>query len=139
MDLPSSPQTARLWRYWLPVVIYAGLIFYLSAQSRPPGPTLWLLQALGDKTVHAVEYAILGILCYRAFRHAAGTRAAGSALLLAVVAATGYGITDEIHQVFVPMREPEAWDVVMDCLGSVIGASGWRMTMDAAPTPSLVP
>lgn len=139
MSTSRFPQTAHLWRYWLPVVGYAGLIFYLSAQSRPPGPTLWLLRELGDKTVHALEYAILGILCYRAFRHAAGRRAARSALVLAVVAATGYGVTDEIHQVFVPMREPEVWDVVMDCLGSVIGASGWRMTVDGAPTPPLVP
>jgi VanZ family protein len=132
-------QSVRIWLYWLPVLAYAGLIFWLSSQSRPPGPTIWLLQQLGDKVLHAIEYGIMGILCFRAFRHAAGTRAARSALLLAVAAATVYGVTDEIHQVFVPMREPDALDVVMDFIGAVIGASGWRLTVDPAPVPSLAP
>lgn len=135
----GSRQTVRILFYWIPVAAYAGLIFYLSAQTRPPGPTLWLVQLLGDKAVHALEYGVLGILCYRAFRHAAGARAARSALLLAIVAATGYGITDELHQAFVPMREPEVWDLVMDFLGAAIGASGWRWTMETAALPSLAP
>src|SRR5688572_1117866 len=84
---------AFLLRYWIPVVVYAGLIFYLSAQTRPSPATMWLLIHLGDKPLHAIEYGILGILCYRAFRHAAGAQAAQSALLLAVVASTVYGVT----------------------------------------------
>lgn len=116
----------RPWRYWVPVVLYAGLIFYLSSRPTVPGSAIWLLQLIGDKGVHAVEFGILGILCYRAFRFAAGPRAAQSALLLAVLASTGYGITDEIHQAFVPPREPSIWDVAADGLGAAVASSLWR-------------
>lgn len=116
----------RLLRYWLPVAAYAGLIYWMSDQVRPPGPTLWILELLGDKVVHAVEYSLLGLLCYRAFRHAAGARAARAALALAVLASAGYGVTDEIHQAFVPYRDASGWDVLADTVGAVLGAQGWR-------------
>ena len=57
-----------LW-YWVPVALYAGVIFFLSDQSHPEEhlPS-FLLKNVSDKVLHAVEYAVLGALCYRAFR-----------------------------------------------------------------------
>src|SRR6476620_1362368 len=106
----QSDDTARtrglelVW-YWGPVALYAGLIFYLSSLSHPEQylPSFPFLK-LGDKALHAVEYALLGFLCYRAFRHAAGTWGEHYAVLLAVMAATIYGATDEWHQAFVPFQ-----------------------------------
>lgn len=117
---------AVLIRYWIPVVVYAGLIFYLSSQSRPSPPALWLLAHVGDKTLHAIEFGILGILCYRAFYHAAGERAARSALMLAIMTAIGYGVTDEVHQAFVPQRHPNGWDLLADAIGATVAASCWH-------------
>jgi len=116
----------RPWRYWVPVGAYAGLIFYLSSQSVAPGPTIWILELVGDKGVHAVEFGLLGLLCYRAFRYAAGARAARSALWLAILTSTGYGVTDEIHQAFVPLREPSPWDVLADGAGASVVSSLWH-------------
>ncbi|MDE3035200.1 MAG: VanZ family protein [Nitrospirota bacterium] len=116
----------RPWWYWVPVGAYAGLIFYFSSQSVAPGPTIWILELVGDKGVHAVEFGLLGLLCYRAFRYAAGARAARSALWLAILASTGYGVTDEIHQAFVPLREPSGWDVLADGAGASVVSSLWR-------------
>jgi VanZ family protein len=118
--------TIGLARYWLPVAAYAGLIYWMSDQVRPPGPALWLIELLGDKVVHAVEYGLLGLLCYRAFRHAAGTGAGRAAFTLAVLASGGYGVTDEIHQAFVPYRDASGWDVLADTVGAALGAQGWR-------------
>ncbi len=113
-------------RYWGPVALYAGLIFYLSSQSHPEQyvPKFFFLK-FGDKVLHAIEYALLGFLCYRAFRHAAGTWGEHYAVLLAVVAATIYGATDEWHQAFVPFRESDRWDLATDLLGALLGVLSW--------------
>lgn len=130
MNIPSNTVArARLvdvlW-YWGPVALYAGLIFYLSSQSDPEQyvPRLFFLK-FGDKALHAIEYALLGFLCYRAFRYAAGTWGGRYALLLAVVTATIYGATDEWHQAFVPFRESDRWDLATDVVGAAIGSLAW--------------
>ena len=119
-----------VWRYWLPVAAYAGLIFYLSSLSHPEEYIPSLLGELGDKVLHAMEYGVLSVLCYRAFRHGAGAWAARYALRLAIVAAATYGVTDEVHQAFVPLREAEAGDLLMDMIGAAIGARGWSWTVE---------
>ena len=43
---------------------------------------------------------------------------------LAVVIATVYGVTDEIHQRFVPPRQTDAWDVAADATGASLAALG---------------
>lgn len=124
-DIERQPDLQRIW-YWGPVALYAGLIFYLSSQSHPEQfipHVLWL--HLGDKALHAIEYALLGLLCYRAFRHAAGTWCEHYAVLLAVVTATIYGATDEWHQAFVPFRESDRWDVATDLFGACLGVVAW--------------
>ena len=69
VTLERKPVVDVLW-YWGPVALYAGLIFYLSSQSHPEEyiPQFVLLK-LSDKVLHAIEYALLGFLCYRAFDH----------------------------------------------------------------------
>ena len=115
-----------IWGYWIPVIAYAGLIFFLSDQSYPEKYVPIFTFPGGDKLDHALEYSVLGVLCYRAFRYAAGEWASRYALLLAIVAAFGYGVSDEFHQYFVPLREADVWDILADTVGASIGASGWH-------------
>ncbi len=126
----QSNWTGLSGRYWLPVVLYAALIFYLSSLSQPEDYAPGILEFFGDKVLHGIEYGVLGILFYRAFRHAAGLQGARHALVLAVIASVGYGVTDEVHQAFVPLRETEAGDLLADGLGAFIAACGWRWTVD---------
>jgi VanZ family protein len=125
--LERKPVVDVLW-YWGPVALYAGLIFYLSSQSHPEEyiPE-FVSMKLSDKVLHAIEYALLSVLCYRAFRHAAGTWGGQYAVLLAIVATMTYGVTDEWHQAFVPFREPDRWDLAADLLGTLgsVLASVW--------------
>ena len=115
-----------LW-YWMPVALYAGTIFYLSAQSHPEDDLpSFLFEDISDKVLHAVEYAGLGVLCYRAFRWGASGQVASYALLFAIVTASLYGMTDEAHQLFVPFRESSWQDWLADTIGAVIGALSWR-------------
>lgn len=125
-------QASGAWLYWWPVVCYAGLIFYLSSLSDPGAYLPEMIGVVSDKILHAAEYGILGLLCYRAFRYAAGTWAARYAVMLAITASTAYGLSDELHQAFVPLREVDGWDLLMDFVGSSIGAYGWARIIDVS-------
>jgi VanZ family protein len=118
------------FRYWAPVIGYASLIFYLSSQSHPEEQLPdFLIKQISDKLLHLMEFGMLAALCYRAFRWAAGPSAAGRAVLLAIVVASAYAATDEVHQLFVPLREASWTDWVADDVGATIGAIGWsRLT-----------
>jgi VanZ family protein len=105
-----------LW-YWLPVAAWMTLIFAVSAQPElplPPGP--WLEGVL-DKVGHALSYGVLAWLVYRALKH----HFAPSAILrgVCVAVAVAYGLTDEVHQAFVPGREPSLLDLGADALGAL--------------------
>jgi VanZ family protein len=116
-----------LW-YWVPVALYAGFIFFMSAQSHPEDQLpSFLLKDVSDKVLHAVEYAILGVLCYRGFRWGMNGQVAPRALLFAIVTASLYGMTDEAHQLFVPFRESSWQDWLADTIGAAIGALSWRL------------
>ena len=128
----TAANTGSPWlRLWLPVAAYMALIFYLSSLPHPDEqlPKI-LFEKLGDKLLHMIEYAVLGILFYRAFRRAAGPYAAEYAVGLAVLAASGYGATDEMHQAFVPFRTSTWSDWIADTAGAVIGVIASRRVME---------
>jgi VanZ family protein len=95
---------------WLPVVLWAGLIFGLSSvPDLGTGLGGWDLAL--RKIAHALEYAILGLLLLRA----AGRELAAAALGVA------YAVTDEIHQSFVSGRQGSPRDVLIDAAGVLVG------------------
>ena len=112
--------------YWLPVIIYGGTIVICSSMSTPQKYFPGWVGEINDKVIHMLEYAILAILCYRAFLHAAGPQFADFAGTLAMVAAVLFGVSDEIHQSFVPLRQADPWDLVANAGGAVIGVTGWQ-------------
>jgi hypothetical protein len=98
---------------WLPALLWAGAIFFLSSRSRlpePPGILGW------DKLQHSLAYGVGGFLIARA------TGARGRGTLLAIVIGSLYGASDELHQWFVPGRDSDVLDWVADTLGVTIGA-----------------
>jgi VanZ family protein len=125
-------QNRRIW-YWLPVAAYASLIFYLSSLPHPEEelPKI-LFEKIGDKLLHVIEYAVLALLFYRASRRAAGPRITQQALLVTILAVSFYGMTDEVHQVFVPFRESNWLDWLADTAGGIIGAVCTSRMMDRA-------
>lgn len=136
-ELSENPIRRSVW-YWSPLVIYAAIIFYFSSLPHPEEqlPKL-LLEKLGDKALHVIEYAVFAVLAYRAFLWAAGPAAARQAVLLAIAAASFYGMTDEIHQAFVPFRESSWLDWVADTLGGAIGAVGAKGVLERVSRPSV--
>jgi VanZ family protein len=92
---------------WLPAIVWALVIWNLSAQSRLPGPDGPGL----DKVAHFGAYALLGWLLVRAADRSLLPLTVGAVLALL------YGATDEIHQMYVPGRSPDVMDWVADAAG----------------------
>ena len=122
----TTTFVGRLIWYWAPLGLYAGLIIFLSSMSTPLVQLPTWYEGLDDKILHALEYAILAILFYRAYLHAAGATWSPQAPLLALVSAVVFGLTDEIHQYFVPLRYADGWDFFADAVGASLGIRLWR-------------
>jgi VanZ family protein len=101
-----------------------GLIFIFSAQPTLPSvPGRWDL--LLKKTMHALAYGVLTALVMRALRgHWSDD---GVIRLVSISVSLAYALSDEYHQTFVPGRDGNLIDVVVDTVG-IAGAIGvdWR-------------
>jgi VanZ family protein len=93
-----------------------------AASSIPTLPT----PADADKTAHAVVYGVLATVTVRALARGTLARVTTSVMLASIAIAALYGVSDEIHQIFVPGRSPEVLDVVADVTGAVVAAGAIR-------------
>ncbi|HCS79180.1 TPA: hypothetical protein DIV55_05585 [Patescibacteria group bacterium] len=120
--------------YWLPTVFWMSLIFFLSSRASVKVSDTQVVQFLFFKTLHVVEYAILYVLLFRSLKNtypAPLWQNRYNALLIAVT----YGMTDEVHQMFVPTREGAFRDVIIDTMGiSLAAISLWKL-LPPAPKP----
>lgn len=105
-------------RYWMPLYVYAGIIFYFSSLPHPV-PSISI--PYFDKALHIIEYTCLGFLAARAFKNSSRKAFYERFKMLAILAAVLYGISDEIHQAFVPFREFSVFDIIADMLGGMLG------------------
>ena len=117
---------------WGPAVLWMAAIFYVSSQNTwtvfEGPPPVRLLRKSG----HIFEYALLALLVGRALlwtwtRHGEPVTRALLARVWAVGAAVCalYAVTDEWHQLFVPMRVGYVWDVLVDTLSAVAALGVW--------------
>jgi hypothetical protein len=102
---------------WGPVVLHMALIFTASASSDPGLPS-----AVSDKTAHFAAYGVLSALFLRALARGALAGVTWRRAAVAVLLSVLYGVTDEVHQSFVPDRSPDGLDVVADSVGACAGA-----------------
>jgi VanZ family protein len=115
------PWTRRLL-HWLPAAVWAALIFGVSSLSAlPEAPT-----GITDKHAHLGVYGVLGALLVWGLTAAAPRRTTWRTVVLAVVLATIYGVSDEWHQSFVPNRQVSGLDVAADAAGAALAAVGLR-------------
>jgi VanZ family protein len=104
--------------FMLASICWMGVIYYLSSQ---PGRDVPMLFQGQDKLMHLVIFGILGFLltgAVRAARH--GYRARPFWFVVALV--MFYGIADEFHQLFVPGRSADIYDMLADSVGGLLGA-----------------
>jgi VanZ family protein len=128
--------------YWLPVLVWMAVIFGASSDSHSYQhsssivvPLLhWLFPHMPESQVnlihhwlrkccHLTEYAILGLLIFRALSHSrtdlprwSWPRVGGTILIIFL-----YASSDEFHQRYVPTRTPLFSDVLIDTAGGTLG------------------
>jgi VanZ family protein len=109
-------------RLWLPPLLWAVGIFGLSSLSFAPseGPGFFQRYEL-DKVVHFFLYAGLGGLLAQALHRGHALRLP-TALGLAILLTSAYGVSDEWHQSFVPGRHSSVGDWAADTAGALVAA-----------------
>lgn len=121
----------RVWLWALPLA-WMGLIYFLSAQSRPPR----VLPSAPDYLLHGGAYALLAFLLSWAAQGRIRPAPARPRQLVAIfIFATLYGISDEWHQSFVPGRTPELHDVIADAAGAALALSLTWVARDRRAVP----
>jgi VanZ family protein len=105
---------SRVLTVCLPVVAWAAVIFAFSSIPHL-GTGLGTWDTVLRKGAHVMEYAVLGVLLYRALGREAAALAAGIA----------YAATDELHQYFVRGRHASPVDVAIDAVGVALGMLVW--------------
>ncbi|MDR1023557.1 MAG: VanZ family protein [Prevotellaceae bacterium] len=103
----------------------AAAIWILSSQSRLPV----IKGVFGiDKVQHILAYAVLAVGVAFWFSRARWKVHAAQTLVVAACIASLYGVTDEVHQHFVPGRDCNVWDWAADTIGALLGAAlYWRV------------
>jgi len=98
-------------RYWLPVLVYIGLIF---AASSIPGRDIPMLFPYVDKLEHLAEYSLFGLLLGRAFRFTVGGQRGRVWALATVALGALVGGMDELYQRLTPGRISDVRDWAID-------------------------
>ena len=149
-DKPSAQrrqfQKPKTWLLFVLLIFQMIFIFVMSsfgpdssnAQSGSivqvishflPKSNTYDLVFLVRKTAHFIEYAILGLLFYLNIKNFTSIsiridRPQQTSIfipILAVLASALYACTDEFHQLFVPGRSGQLFDVFVDTLGALTG------------------
>jgi VanZ family protein len=120
--MQNGPSRRRAWALWAPVCVYALGIFISSSIEQPAV----LPASVGDKTLHALAYAGLGLLTLRALARGTWRGVTAKVAMAAAVLAGAYGVSDELHQRFVPGRQFDMRDMLADASGAgLASAAAW--------------
>lgn len=103
-------------RYCLLTAIYCAVIFWASSQAEPV-PTEYRFKGL-DKLAHVAVYGGLAAVVSLGLRRSGRPVRPMVQALAPLVFAVLYGITDEIHQYFVPERSFDPLDIIADTGGA---------------------
>ena len=124
MSVTAQSKLKNFFACWLPLIVYCLAIYI---QSNYPGPEKMPTFTFFDKILHFGAYGLLGILFFRAYETLPLKANKTLLILLSIGSATLYGVSDEIHQYFVPFRQADIMDVVANTIGSICGVYFYQL------------
>lgn len=101
---------------WIFTVSWMALIFIGSRITFDDDPSPF---TYSDKLAHFIEYGVLGFLLYMAHYATYPRQSVVKRIVLSTLFTFLYGVTDEIHQLFVPTREFSLYDLMADASGGI--------------------
>ena len=122
---PTTTPARRL----LAGVMLLGYALLIFGGSSGPVPGAITALEVPDYLLHLAEYAVLGFLCSRWLFHMTLRPGLVVLILMPVLLCTLYGVSDEIHQSFVPERDASISDALADLVGATIGAFAYRSVL----------
>lgn len=108
----------KLLFYFLPPLLWAGLIFWNSSQSDITVPVALFPHT--DKLIHGGVYFILAWLIIRALLIYLPKKTFCTHAIITTVLGLVYGASDEWHQFFVPGRSCDILDWFADAAGILL-------------------
>jgi len=129
----NGPLAIALAAVWIFLVLYTNS---LPADRLPDLRSVWYKPPHADKVVHFTFYGVMAALLFNAIApslkrpgwHIAFRRALVIGLLVPMV----LGVGDELHQLRVPGRAADVWDVAANWLGAftavTLASRKWRPT-----------
>lgn len=97
---------------------YMALLAWMSLGTSYPGPVESLFREVGSLVLHGLGYFFLSLL----FGWALTAKAQKGGALFALAAAFFYGLVLEIAQIYVPTRGFSGVDILVNLVGSGLGA-----------------
>lgn len=115
----------KLLNAYLPPILWAGFIFFLSSQTVLPGLEVNTWDFVFKKSAHMFVYAVLYLLIHRAlllttFSSKLSSTQSIRLLTIPLILTLLYAISDEIHQTFIPGRYGTIRDILFDLLGGSV-------------------
>ncbi len=107
-----------LW--WMLTLAYCAFIFWMSSGPAPLPKPMSLFGM--DKLLHAGAYGVLACIVLAGMRRSGRGWGRPALFLLPLLFASLYGVTDEIHQYFVPTRQFDPFDALANAFGAVLAA-----------------
>lgn len=115
-------QFSKTIYYRLPVIALCTFIFW---QSSYPGIISEPLFPYDDKVLHFIVYGLLAFLCVRwlSVESFSPKRVKTAAIIFTIL----FGLSDEIHQSFVPERYASGFDLLADAVGAFAGVAAFMI------------
>jgi len=123
MAVQSPNRQVQILKFWLPVLACMVFIFYMSGVSGSDIPPLFPFQ---DVVYHFSLYSTLAFLFARALKNTLLRIGNFKLVFFSVLFTVFYGITDELHQVFVPGRCVSGSDILINSLGGITGSQFYQ-------------
>jgi VanZ family protein len=117
---PSGDPLSRGLYRALPALFLMSAIFHASSFTFLTDPPSFGFER-SDLLFHFSEFFALGLLTARMVSPNNDERGSLRPFLLASSIVLGYGLLDEVHQAFVPGRDPDVLDWLVDASGGLVG------------------